>query len=110
MRGDKMHGSGKLAFNSRSCLIALPNGHFAGAIDGCEYDGVFVDGVREGHGKLRFKGTDFKTYDGLWAKDIMVGMGKLTWRDGSSYTGMFKEGLMWGAGELEKFDETGSVM
>ena len=95
MRGDKPHGNGTLTYNKTAALHALPTGvRIVVSIEGGVFDGTFSNGERHGSGKLRFNGTDLKTYDGMWADDVMSGQGKLTWRDGSTYEGLFKDGYV----------------
>jgi hypothetical protein len=50
-----------------------------------------------------------QSYDGEWAEDAMCGTGKLTWRDGSVYVGLFKDGLMWGKCQYDRVDEAGDL-
>lgn len=111
-------------------LFVLPNGaKMTDTITGGEYDGMWVNGEREGKGRFRFKGTDFKVrwagqrrenvgaprtpppqvYDGEWSENAPNGTGKLVWRNGSTFVGVFKNGYMWGPGTYDHVDDAGGT-
>lgn len=107
LRGDNPHGDGHMTYSDKACiLLVLPDGNNTKKVYGGEYDGRWANGERYGKGRLRFKGTPFKGYDGDWEADVMCGTGKLVWRSGSTYVGEFKGGLMWGRGTYEHVDES----
>lgn len=84
---------------------------------------MFVNGLKEGHGKMRYKNGDMydgqwkrglynekgvlvcatggmERYDGTWDNGKQHGRGVLTYRNGSKYEGQFKEGKLHGTGTL----------
>jgi hypothetical protein len=59
--------------------------------DGAKYTGQFVDGLREGFGKMEFRCGS--SYEGQFLKDKYHGQGTYKWDDGAKYTGQFVDGL-----------------
>jgi 1-phosphatidylinositol-4-phosphate 5-kinase len=67
--------------------------------DGRKYTGQFVDGLREGFGKLEFPYG--ASYEGQFFKDKMHGQGTYKRKIGSYYTGHFVDNLKEGFGKDE---------
>ena len=57
------------------------------------YQGYFVNGKRQGQGKLVYKSY---TYEGEWSNDNMNGFGKLNKTSGAYYEGYFRENMYHG--------------
>jgi hypothetical protein len=64
--------------------------------NGYKYEGIFVDGKREGRGKLI--DAEGGWYDGMWAGDQFNGQGTYIWPNGTKYTGEWKNGVQEGYG------------
>ncbi|MDR0830710.1 MAG: protein kinase [Prevotellaceae bacterium] len=60
----------------------------------CTYEGRFLNGYREGPGKLTYQGTA-DTYDGQFHRDFFQGKGIYIWDDGNSYNGSWKDNNVW---------------
>ena len=73
-------------------------------IENGEYTGELVDGVRQGHGMLRFSNYDL--YDGEWEAGKMHGKGTYKFYDpvkdkyAGEYEGDFNQGLREGKGKM----------
>ena len=65
---------------------------------GYRYDGDWVDGAKEGTGKITY--PDGSVYEGGMLGDLRAGQGKLTMPDGLSYEGVWAAGQMSGQGRL----------
>lgn len=66
-----------------------------------EYEGEFIDGIRNGKGKINFQGLLF---DGTFKDGLAEGEGIVTFQDGSIFTGIYSKGTS--IGELKKLDGT----
>lgn len=64
-------------------------------LDGSEYSGQWVDGVREGYGTMRY---DNGVYEGEWKNGKRDGQGTYTWNDGKRYTGAYADDVRSGIG------------
>ena len=62
------------------------------------YIGEFVDGVRQGKGKINF--SNGNSYNGDWLDDKQTGFGTLYYKDGSKYIGDFVDGKSHGKGRI----------
>ena len=82
---NKPHGSGILKF-----------------AQGDLYNGCFVNGVREGKGKLYF--VDGSVYDGGFVQNKMHGRGVRRFPNGEKYTGEFRDNCFEGRGEYLFWD------
>ena len=60
------------------------------------YEGNFIDGKREGPGRLTHPSGD--SYDGMWHDDKFHGQGTYIWADGAKYIGEWKQGVQDGYG------------
>ena len=65
--------------------------------NGNEYDGEFIKGMKDGHG--RYKSNEGE-YDGFWKEDKKDGHGKYTFKNGDLYIGEFKADMFSGQGIL----------
>jgi hypothetical protein len=64
-----------------------------------KYEGSFIDGYRDGKGKLTYKKQKKgRVYDGDFVKNKFEGHGLLTYEDGSFYNGDFSNNLQNGLG------------
>lgn len=52
-----------------------------------DYDGEWVSGERDGHGKCKWENGD--SYTGYWTQGKMNGQGKMTKGNGKEYHGVF---------------------
>lgn len=66
--------------------------------DGNIFIGSLVRGIREGHGKIFWKGTLSYSYDGEWKGGERSGKGFYLWRDGRTYQGEFNQNTIQGYG------------
>jgi hypothetical protein len=71
-------------------------------VNGCRYEGTFVNFVKVGKGTEKFISGDL--YQGSYELGRFEGYGEYFWNDGSYYKGNFKGGLrnghgMWRKGE-----------
>ena len=64
--------------------------------DGAVYDGDFVNGQRQGHGKYTF--ADGGQYEGAWKDGRYDGFGECTWEDKRKYRGEWRNGMAHGRG------------
>ena len=64
--------------------------------DGSTYDGMLMDGKRNGYGRYDFSDKSF--YEGQWKDDQMEGRGNMQWNDGGFYRGDWVGGLQHGRG------------
>ena len=71
-------------------------------LDGSVYTGNWVDGVRQGHGKMTY---DNGTYDGEWLNDKKNGEGKYTWNDGRIYEGGYLDDVRSGCGTFYGWED-----
>jgi hypothetical protein len=66
-----------------------------------KYEGQFLNGKKDGFGKLTYARDDQRVYYiGEFKDDKRHGNGKLEWRDGSVYEGEFEDDLMSGNGTI----------
>lgn len=66
------------------------------------YEGEFVDGKKEGYGKLTLsKGRESFSYQGHFRNDKIDGEGELTYANGDTFKGSFTEGKKNGEGVYE---------
>ena len=65
---------------------------------GDRYDGLFLNGVRQGEGVQKYFNGDI--YEGLWRNDRWHEFGCFRWADGTEYLGEFKDGIFIGKGKL----------
>lgn len=63
--------------------------------NGTEYTGDWVNGVRQGQGKMRY---DNGVYDGEWQNDQKNGKGTYVWTDGKKYEGAYVDDVRNGEG------------
>lgn len=63
--------------------------------NGTEYIGDWVNGVRQGRGKMRY---DNGVYDGEWQNDQKNGKGTYIWNDGKRYDGAYEDDVRSGEG------------
>lgn len=63
------------------------------------YEGMYKNNQRHGEGTLSNRVTGFK-YVGQFAGDLMQGVGKAQWQDGSTYHGQWFDGQKNGRGEF----------
>lgn len=63
--------------------------------DGSEYTGDWVNGVRQGQGKMKY---DNGVYEGEWQNDKKNGRGTYTWNDGKKYEGAYADDVRSGEG------------
>ena len=70
---------------------------------GSVYEGNFVENKKGGKGKMKFPSTDkfLAEYDGDWKGDV-EGQGKVTFKDGTTYCGGFKDGAFEGRGTFKR--------
>jgi hypothetical protein len=64
--------------------------------NGYSFEGTFVNGKREGRGKLI--DSEGGWYDGMWANDQFNGQGTYIWPNGTKYIGAWKDGVQEGYG------------
>lgn len=74
-----------------------------GTSNGDSYAGQFKEGLRDGHGVMTFANNSGRKFNGLryegqYANGKVNGHGIMMWRDGDSYAGSEREGLMTGPG------------
>jgi hypothetical protein len=67
--------------------------------DGSFYEGDWVHGVREGHGRS-FDPHCKHTYVGAFVDGLPHGAGTITYENGSSFVGLFRDGKRHGQGKL----------
>lgn len=63
------------------------------------YEGTYVDGVKQGLGKMTFPNSD--TYHGEWKQDRMHGDGSYMYENGDIFSGKFALGIRAGKGTYE---------
>lgn len=63
------------------------------------YDGAYVDGAKQGLGKMVFPNGD--TYHGEWHRDTMHGDGSFVYANGDIFSGSFALGIRAGKGTYE---------
>ncbi|CCI40849.1 unnamed protein product [Albugo candida] len=63
------------------------------------YDGNYLDGVKQGIGKMIFPNGDI--YHGEWKDDKMHGEGAFMYANGDIYSGEFEQGIREGQGTYE---------
>ena len=73
--------------------------------DNSKYCGDFVNNFKEGSGKLVFENGErwvlfYRRYDGQFSKGQFYGTGTITYSDGNTYKGSFKNNLRHGYGEF----------
>ena len=61
------------------------------------YEGDFVDGIREGRGIYRYASSGEK-YEGEWIKNFKHGIGKMTYAKAGEYNGFWENGKRHGEG------------
>lgn len=81
MRGGRFHGVG-----------------YQSAINNAQFEGTFVDGVRDGFGISVDANGD--RYDGNWKNGLRDGQGKMVYALGGSYDGQWREGKYHGKGTI----------
>ena len=64
-----------------------------------KYTGQFVDGLKEGKGKVEYYKTR-DTYDGAWSKNRFHGIGTYFWASNTKYEGQWHNGLRSGFGVM----------
>ena len=67
--------------------------------DGSFYDGEVNLGLREGKGIFTAPNNE-STYDGMWMKGMRQGFGRLTFKSGGYYEGIFHNGNKHGKGRM----------
>ncbi len=82
LRGWKRHGEGTLTWSN-----------------GDKYEGSFVEGKRQGYGVYTYADGD-ASYKGNWIDNVQNGQGTYTTDDGS-FSGIYVEGVLEGAGVAE---------
>lgn len=75
-----------------------PSGHGILQMDGCVYEGFFLNGKKHGRGRLTFDSGI--SYKGDFQFDLYHGHGMLTLQNGSTYEGSFHTGTYHGHGHL----------
>ncbi|MFM9330166.1 stalk domain-containing protein [Paenibacillus mesotrionivorans] len=79
----------------------LPHGRGKYMIDGgVWYEGTFVEGRMEGHGKMTDPYDAHSYYDGAFADNVPEGQGKMVYNDGTYYSGSYTGGKRQGAGKI----------
>lgn len=83
----------------------LPNGKGELISSVGTYQGMFVDGTKEGTGFMEYSdATDnnnlIKSYDGSWENDLYNGEGTLVYKNGDIYEGSFVNGKKDGKGTI----------
>lgn len=63
------------------------------------FEGMYVDGVKHGLGKMVFPNGD--TYHGEWQRDKMHGDGSYVYANGDIFSGKFAHGIRMGKGTYE---------
>lgn len=63
------------------------------------YEGAYIDGVKQGLGKMTFPNGD--TYHGEWKQDKMHGDGSYMYVNGDIFSGKFDNGIRVGKGTYE---------
>ena len=72
---------------------SAPQGEFKRIeIDGDLFEGYFINGKRNGHGKYIWANGDI--FDGNWVDGKRTGKGKVTWSNGASFDGEWKDNQM----------------
>ena len=71
-------------------------------LDGSEYEGAIVDGLKEGKGIFIWENGD--KYTGNFSADTLSGNGTYTYQDGASYKGEFVNGKRDGKGTFTYID------
>lgn len=72
---------------------SAPQGEFKRIeIDGDLFEGYFINGKRNGHGKYIWANGDI--FDGNWVDGKRTGKGKVTWSNGASFDGEWLDGMM----------------
>jgi hypothetical protein len=87
----KPHGKGKLVY---------PISH-----ERKSYSGYFINGLFDGHGKLKFSNGDW--FVGSWKADRMKGVGTLERKGEFHYTGNFDYDFHYGLGTMT--DHSGAI-
>ena len=72
------------------------------------YEGTFIDGRRNGPGKLLFAGGADGYVEGSFIDGELVGSARRVWPDGRRFEGNLDNGEMSGHGVLANPDEVGS--
>ncbi|GLE00358.1 hypothetical protein PINS_up009115 [Pythium insidiosum] len=67
--------------------------------DTASYEGAYVNGVKQGLGKMVFPNGD--TYHGEWQDDRMHGDGSYMYANGDIFSGKFERGIRVGKGTYE---------
>ncbi len=71
--------------------------------DGDRYEGMFIDGVSNGHGKYIW--PNGRSYEGEWVNDMRHGFGKETYANGDKYIGHYWYNARQGKNETYIFIE-----
>ena len=89
---EQKHGHGKHTFHTHPVLQ--------------EYEGIFEDGMMQGHGTLVMKNRD--RYVGAVQDGVMHGMGTMRFHNGTRYEGDWDQGRMHGRGKF--YDAAGTMI
>ena len=66
--------------------------------DGQKYDGEWVDGLKDGKGRMVYNEKATVVYTGEWCKDLRHGYGSMRYHSGNSYEGFWSEDVKSGKG------------
>ena len=79
------------------CYVEIPCNHI--------YLGQMSDGVRNGRGTLiHLNGNDPFIEKGVWENDVLSGEGECVLSNGTTYRGLFRDGVPFGRGKVTIFD------
>lgn len=73
-------------------------GNYNNNEEGVEYEGQWVNGMRDGYGELRYKNGS--VYQGNWQKGMKWGQGKMTYASGNFYEGNWENNKRNGHGTM----------
>jgi len=101
-KNDRIHGFGTITFrDGRKFKGKCDCGRMVEGTmsyqDGSSYDGSWVNGMRDGHGRIVWSDNAF--YDGSFKEGEFNGFGKMVWSDGGWYEGEWLNGRMHGQGK-----------
>lgn len=79
-------------------LSPKDRGNFQITFQNGNYSGEIKDGLKDGHGKMKFNNSDY--YSGNWQNDLFHGLGKMIYADNSVYEGQWDKGMKNGSGQM----------
>ena len=78
------------------------------ANEGVEYEGTWLNGMRDGYGELRYKNGSI--YQGNWQKGMKWGQGRMTYATGNYYEGNWENNKRNGQRSNQRENGTSSLL